>query len=88
MQSRGVLTLPASVRRRYRLDEPGSQVEVIERDDGVLELRPHAAVPAGQAWFWSPEWQAGEREASADIEAGRVERFDDEDGLVDAVRSR
>ncbi|MDQ2911248.1 MAG: AbrB/MazE/SpoVT family DNA-binding domain-containing protein [Actinomycetota bacterium] len=88
LQNRGVLTLPAAVRRRYRLDEPGTQVEVVERDDGVLELHPHAAVPADQAWFWSPEWQDGEREASADIEAGRVERFDDEAGLVDALRSR
>jgi hypothetical protein len=29
-----------------------------------------------QAWFWDAEWQAGEAEASADIAAGRVERFD------------
>lgn len=88
LQNRGVLTLPAAVRRRYRLDEPGTQVEVVERDDGVLELHPHAAVPADQAWFWTPEWQEGEREASADIEAGRTERFDSEQGLTDALRSR
>ncbi len=88
LQNRGVLTLPASVRRRYGLDEPGTQVEVVERDDGVLELHPHAAVPADQAWFWSPEWQEGERESSADIEAGRTERFDNEDDLTDALQSR
>jgi hypothetical protein len=29
-----------------------------------------------QAWFWTAEWQAGEREASEDIAAGRVEGFD------------
>lgn len=28
-----------------------------------------------QAWFWSPEWQAGERAADADIAAGRTVRF-------------
>ncbi|WP_435589786.1 hypothetical protein [Micromonospora aurantiaca (nom. illeg.)] len=28
-----------------------------------------------QAWFWTPEWQAGEREADADLAAGRVRRF-------------
>ena len=27
--SRGSITLPADVRRRYHLDEPGAQVEVI-----------------------------------------------------------
>lgn len=25
-----------------------------------------------QAWFWTPEWQAKEREADEDIKAGRV----------------
>lgn len=29
-----------------------------------------------QAWFWTAEWQSGEREASEDIAAGRVESFD------------
>ncbi len=27
-----------------------------------------------QAWFWTPEWQAGEKEASAEIEQGRLSR--------------
>lgn len=29
-----------------------------------------------QAWFWTEEWQAREREASADIAAGRVSSYD------------
>lgn len=28
-----------------------------------------------QAWFWTPEWQAMEREADEAIAAGQVERF-------------
>ena len=28
-----------------------------------------------QAWFWTPVWQAAEREADEDIRAGRVETF-------------
>lgn len=27
-----------------------------------------------QAWFWSPEWQRGEREASDEIAAGQTTR--------------
>jgi hypothetical protein len=75
MQSRGVLALPPDVRRRHHLDEPGAQVELIERDDGVLEIRPHVAIPVDQAWFWTEPWQAGEREASEDITKGRVRRY-------------
>ena len=49
----GVVALPAEVRRRLHLDEPGAQVEITERDDGVLELRPSLPVPADQRWFWT-----------------------------------
>ena len=31
-------------------------------------------IDAAKAWFWTPSWQAGEREATKDIRAGRVER--------------
>jgi hypothetical protein len=29
------------------------------------------SIPADQAWFFTPEWLAGEREADADIATGR-----------------
>ncbi len=72
LQGRGVVTLPAALRRKLHLDEKGSQVEVVERTDGVIELRPLLAIPADEAWFWTPEWQAKEREAEEEIKAGRT----------------
>jgi bifunctional DNA-binding transcriptional regulator/antitoxin component of YhaV-PrlF toxin-antitoxin module len=45
VQSRGTLALPPDLRKRHGLDEPGAQVEVVERDDGVIELHPFVAVP-------------------------------------------
>jgi hypothetical protein len=89
VQSRGVFALPADMRKRHHLDEPGAQVLVIEREDGVLELHPQLAVPAGQKWFWTEEWQAKEAEAGADIAEGRVSRSDSADDLfadLDALR--
>jgi AbrB family looped-hinge helix DNA binding protein len=71
IQTRGNLVLPAEIRKRHHLDEPGAQVEVIERDDGVIELRPHVAVPADQAWFWTDRWQKMEREVDEHLAAGR-----------------
>ena len=41
-----------------------------------------------QAWFWTEEWQAGEREAERDLAAGRVTHFasDEEfDAALDAL---
>jgi hypothetical protein len=46
-------------------------VEVIELG-GEIVLRPHVAVPADQAWFWTKRWQKMEREADEAIAAGRV----------------
>lgn len=85
MQSRGVLALPPEVRRRWHLDRPGAQVELVEREDGVLELRPHLPVPARQDWFWAPEWQRREAEADADIVAGRYTEHDDVDSMLDSL---
>jgi hypothetical protein len=35
----------------------------------------------GQAYFWTREWQAGVREAEADIAAGRVTEYDSVEDL-------
>ncbi len=74
VRKRGVITLPAELRRRLRLDEEAARLEIVERDDGVVELRPSVVIPADQAWFWTERWQAMEREADDDIEASRVYR--------------
>jgi len=85
VQSRGTIALPAALRRRYHLDEPGAQVELIEREDGVVELRPALPVDAEQRWFWSKRWQAMEREADEDIAEGRVEVFESADAFLEAL---
>ena len=76
VQSRGVVTIPPALRRRFGLDRPGAQLEVIERDDEIV-LRPHVPVPTDQAWFWSERWQKMEGEADEEIAAGHVSNFED-----------
>jgi bifunctional DNA-binding transcriptional regulator/antitoxin component of YhaV-PrlF toxin-antitoxin module len=49
----------------------GDYVEFEERD-GEIVMVPKRLIDADQAWFWTPEWQAGERAADEDIKAGRV----------------
>ncbi len=47
---------------------------------GDLERR----IKPGQEWFWTGEWQAAEKEAEADLQAGRFETFKTmEDFLAD-----
>lgn len=90
VQSRGLVALPAALRKRLRLDEPGAQVEITEREDGVLELRATVAVPATEAWFWEERWRSGEREVDAHVAAGEViqhETVDDFTAHLDALEA-
>lgn len=72
IQRRGVIALPSALRERLHLDEPGVQLEITERRDGVIELRPTVPIPADQTWYWTDRWQEREREVDDHITAGRV----------------
>jgi bifunctional DNA-binding transcriptional regulator/antitoxin component of YhaV-PrlF toxin-antitoxin module len=86
VQARGTIALPADVRKRHHLDEPGAQVQVVEREDGVIELHPTVPVPASQAWFWTEEWQAGEREVDEELARGDYQDFASGEELMAHLR--
>jgi antitoxin PrlF len=64
------LTLPEEIRRALHIGE-GDEVEFAVHDDGTVTIRGYVSIPTDQAWFFTPEWLAGEREADAEIAAGR-----------------
>jgi AbrB family looped-hinge helix DNA binding protein len=70
MRAKGQVTIPQDVREAAHL-EAGDPLEIELTAEGIL-LRPKRLIDASQAWFWTQAWQDGEREASADIQAGRV----------------
>jgi hypothetical protein len=39
-------------------------------------------IDASQAWFWTPEWQEGERQADAEIAAGLGMRFESDEEFL------
>jgi bifunctional DNA-binding transcriptional regulator/antitoxin component of YhaV-PrlF toxin-antitoxin module len=82
VQKRGTIALPPDTRQRHHLDDPGTQLRLVERDDGVIELHPTVPVPAENAWFWTDRWQAMEREAAEDIAEGRTVTFDDVESFL------
>jgi len=44
------------------------------RDDRTILLRPSRSVDADEEFFYTPEWQAAEREADEDIRLGRLSK--------------
>ena len=73
LRAKGQLTLPEDIRTAARLEE-GDLLEAEITDEGIL-LRPQKVIDATQAWFWTPAWQAGELEASRELELGEGRVF-------------
>ena len=64
------LTLPEEISRALHIGE-GDEVEFAVHGDGTITVRGYVSIPTDQAWFFTPQWLAGEREADEEIEAGR-----------------
>jgi antitoxin PrlF len=80
VRAKAQLTLPPEIRAALRVRE-GDEVEFTITEAGDVLLRGMTSMPTDQRWFWEPEWQAGEREASEQIMAGDVEIFDDAEAM-------
>ena len=74
LTSGGQVTLPKEIRTKTNM-QPGDFVEVGLDEEGHIILTPKKLVDASQAYFWTEEWQKGERKADEDIKSGRVKRF-------------
>ncbi len=86
LRAKGQLTLPDEIRRAARLEE-GDLLDAELTPDGIL-LRPQKLIDATQAWFWTPQWQAGEREADGDRGAGAIQTFESGEEFVTALSNR
>jgi antitoxin PrlF len=64
------LTLPEEIRRALHIGE-GDEVEFAVHQDGTVTIRGFVSIPTDQAWFFTPAWLAGEREANEDLAARR-----------------
>ncbi|WP_344602392.1 AbrB/MazE/SpoVT family DNA-binding domain-containing protein [Sporichthya brevicatena] len=83
LRAKGQITLSARIREALHARE-GDDVEFRE-EDGVVYVRAVRTIAADQAWFWSPEWQAGEVEASQEIARGETEKFDSTDEFLKSL---
>jgi antitoxin PrlF len=70
VRSKAQLTLPEEIRQALHIGE-GDEVEFAVHDDGTVTIRGYVSIPTDQAWFFTPEWLAGEREADEDITSRR-----------------
>jgi AbrB family looped-hinge helix DNA binding protein len=82
----GQITIPAALRKQVGIEE-GDLVELQIVDDHIV-LTPKKLIDKSQAYFWTTEWQEAERQAQADIEAGRMKEFASVDELFADLDTR
>lgn len=82
----GQITIPAALRKQVGIEE-GDLVELQIVDDHIV-LTPKKLIDKSQAYFWTKEWQEAERQAEADIEAGRIKEFASVDELFADLDTR
>lgn len=46
------------------------------------------AILDDQSWYWTPKWQAAEKEADEDIAADRVHRYNNVDELIKSLHEQ
>jgi AbrB family looped-hinge helix DNA binding protein len=85
LRGKGQLTLPEEIRKAARLEE-GDLLEAELTDEGIL-LRPQKVIDALQAWYWTREWQEGEREADAQLATGEGETFESGEKFLEALQA-
>jgi len=67
ISSKRQIAIPKKIMETLDL-KPGDEVE-FDVKKGAVRLVPTKTIkiPRDQAWFWTPEWQAMEREADQDL---------------------
>jgi antitoxin PrlF len=66
LRQKGQITLPAEVRAALYVED-GDEIEFEVTDRGDVIMHGLKMIPAEQAWFWTADWQAGERAANEQI---------------------
>ncbi len=80
LRKKNIMTIPREIADRLHLVE-GDEFIVTE-EEGRIVLTPALSIPADQAWFWTPPWQARIAEAEADRIAGNTTVYGSEDEFL------
>jgi antitoxin MazE len=80
------VTIPLRISRALRLRK-GDRL-LMRLTGQRLEIVPASLVPKEQLWFWTPEWQAMEREVDEALAGGHYKQAASADELLKELNSR
>ena len=79
LRTRSQITIPSEIIKQLNLKQ-GDTLEVEIEGEQII-LRPVIAIPKDQAFFWSKQWQAEEKQVQANIENKKINSTDSKDIL-------
>ncbi|TAN41510.1 MAG: AbrB/MazE/SpoVT family DNA-binding domain-containing protein [Nitrospirae bacterium] len=85
VKSKFQIVIPDDVRKKLKVNV-GDTLQIDEKD-GTLLVRPVIVVDKAQAYFWTDEWQKGEKDAEAAKKKGDSKEFKKADEAVKWLRS-
>lgn len=78
------ITLPLEIRKMLPI-KIGDPVEIRINREGNISITLLKAIDASQAWFWSKEHQAAEKEAEEELRKGKAKKAKDSKELLDEL---
>jgi len=81
VKSKYQIVIPEDVRKKLHV-QVGDTLE-IEEKSGLFIAKPVIVIDRAQAFFWTEEWQKGEKEAE---EAKSKSKFKEFDGAAEALQ--
>jgi AbrB family looped-hinge helix DNA binding protein len=81
IRSKGQITVPAEVRDLLHANE-GDDLAFQINEKGQVVITRLQTISPEQSWFWTERWQKIERQAQADLDAGRVVAFDNVEDAI------
>ncbi len=78
------ITLPIEVRKELPI-EIGDPVEIRLNKNGEVVIRFLKTIDASQAWFWTKEHQAREKEAEKELLEGKGKKAKSAKDLIDEL---
>lgn len=75
------LTFPRQMRELLGVGI-GDELIFYRNEQQQFVIERQQTIPADQAWFWTKRWQQMEREAQAEIDAGREMEFENVEDAI------
>ena len=83
LKQKSQVTIPNEVVKKLKL-VVGDKLDVVVKD-GKIIITPVVIIPKDQMWFYSKEWQDGERDVDRQVREGKTTKASSLEDLFDGL---